>query len=175
MAPPKGFHHGQETKEKIGAAQKGRHPSAETRRRLSAARKGWVYSPETRAKISATMCGRKLPPETKALMSIAQKKRWSLPAGRAERKRQSAFMRGKKYAYKPYLHLTQEEMRIAYNAYVREHGEKPYPVISHPVVLTRDQIEERLVSPRVTQKPVGNPAPKSRKGSSANISERIIR
>jgi hypothetical protein len=134
------------------APRKGSHPSKEARKHMSAARKGWVYSPETRAKISATMHAYRLAHPDFCPARGCKRSEES-------KARQSAFMRGNKYAYKPDLHMTQDQKQKSFDDYVKLHGEKP-----HPVVLTRAQIEERLVRPETVQKLVGNSAYPNRKG-----------
>lgn len=65
MAERKGWHHSEEAKRKIGAAQKGRKLSEETKAKL----RGRKRSTESRARISAARQGRKLSKETKAKIS----------------------------------------------------------------------------------------------------------
>ena len=162
MAPPKGFHPSQAAKDKMSAAQRKRKPpSAKTRRRMSDARKGFVMPPETKAKIAAAMHLYRLAHPEFAPARGARR-------SQKDRRRQSKFMKGNQYAYKPHLHMSQEEMKKGFDAYVKEHGEKPYPVISHPVVLTREQIQALTVPLVIMPKPLGRNV-KNKKGHPAKL------
>jgi hypothetical protein len=147
----RGKHLSQATKDKISAAKKGKHPSKEMLKHMSIAHLGQQVSPETRAKISKTMHLYRLAhPEFAPARGCKRSKK--------ERRRQRIFMTGNQYAYKPYLHMSQEEMKAGYDAYVKEHGEKPYPK-----VMTKEEIQALIVRPKIMPKPVGNPAHPSRK------------
>ncbi len=145
-----GSHLSQATKDKISAALRGRHPSATHRAALSAAMKGRVMLPETKAKIAAAMHLYRLahPDFVPARGSHRSNK---------EKRRQRKFMKGNKYAYKPHLHMTQEQMQKGFDDYVKLHGKKPYPTvltreeINERLAISKRQIEERLVPPESSQ------------------------
>jgi len=68
----KGWHHSEETKAKISAANAGRKRTPEQCARIGAALRGRKLSPEARANISAAMMGRTLSPEWRASIAAAK-------------------------------------------------------------------------------------------------------
>ena len=79
MAPPRGFKHTEETRNKISNAFKGKPLSMETRRKMSESARGRIISLEQREKISRSLTGRHPSEETLKKLSAVSATRKGKP------------------------------------------------------------------------------------------------